>query len=273
MLLKNVYGLRQAAHTWFEYLRDSLIEPEENGGYGFKQSYVDPCIFHKDGITVITWVDDCLIFSKNKDLADDFIVNLKKKFTLTEEEDVSAYLGIQMKLDEENGEVSMAQPFLIQCILDLLGDAVKEANVKDTPVVYKEYLTKDEDGPDRKQSWKYRSAIGMLNYLAACTRPDCLYAVHQCARFSADPKLCHERAIKQIVRYLKGTKDKGIILKPDKTQGIKNAKWTQILLAVIHDQQPTIPFPSSVEQGMLYFILVVQLYGFPSCKQRFVYQQ
>ena len=61
----------------------------------------------------------------------------------------------------------------------------------------------------------------MLNYLAACTRPDCLYAVHQCARFSANPNLCHERAVKRIVCYLKGTMDKGIIFKPDKEKGIK----------------------------------------------------
>lgn len=77
------------------------------------------------------------------------------------------------------------------------------------------------DGPERKQSWNYRSVIGMLNYLAASTRPDILYAVHQCARFSADPKLCHQRAVKRIIRYFKGTADKGIILTPDKTKGIQ----------------------------------------------------
>lgn len=73
LLLNNVYGLKQAAHTWFEYLQGSLIESEGNGGHRFKQSHVDPCIFHKNGITVIIWVDDCLIFSKDKNLVDDFI--------------------------------------------------------------------------------------------------------------------------------------------------------------------------------------------------------
>ena len=45
-------------------------------------------------------------------------------------------------------------------------------------------------------------------------------AVHQCARFSDDPKHSHEVAAKRIVRYLKSTPDEGIILKPDKTQGL-----------------------------------------------------
>ena len=46
------------------------------------------------------------------------------------------------------------------------------------------------------------------------TRPDIGYVVHQCARFSQDPKRSHGEAVKRIVRYLKGTADKGIILDP-----------------------------------------------------------
>jgi hypothetical protein len=221
LLLKNLYGLKQAAKTWFEYLRDSLTLSEEEGGHGFKQSPVDPCVFYKKGITLISWVDDCLIFAKDKALADDLIINLRKTFTLSEEEDVSAYLGVKMKIDKEANTVSMSQPFLIDRIIELLGDAVKDANVKNTPAVNKEILHKDEDGPERKQPWNYRSAIGMLNYLAASTRPDCLFAVHQCARFSANPKLSHERAVKRIVRYLKGTRDEGLIIKPDATAGVQ----------------------------------------------------
>ena len=60
----------------------------------------------------------------------------------------------------------------------------------------------------------------MLNYLAASTRPDIAFSVYQCARFSANPKLIHERALKRIIRYLKGTKDKGTILSPDPSKGI-----------------------------------------------------
>ena len=46
-------------------------------------------------------------------------------------------------------------------------------------------------------------------------------AVHQTARFSSDPKISHERAIKRIYKYLQGTKERGMIYKPDKTKGIE----------------------------------------------------
>ena len=212
LLKKNLYGLKQAAKTWYEYLRDTLILDEVKGGYGFEQSKIDPCIFFKQGVILIIWVDDCLIFGKNKEMVDEIIMKLHNKFSLTEEGDVSAYLGVKVNIDPDSDKITLTQPYLIQRIIDELGDAITEANVKSTPSVYKEVLHKDTDGPDRQQSWNYRSIIGMLNYLAASTRPDVLFAVHQCARFLTNPKLSHERAVKRIVRYLKGTKDKGIIL-------------------------------------------------------------
>jgi hypothetical protein len=223
LLLKNLYGLRQASKTFYEYLRDTLTAPatEDGNGLGFKQSLIDPCVFYKNGVILISWVDDCLIFAKNQELAQDLIQGLQKTFVLTEEDDVSAYLGVQLKMDEATDTVTLSQPYLIERIIQELGLAVTDANVKDTPAVYKEILHRDEDGPDRKQSWNYRSLIGMLNYLAASTRPDILFAVHQCARFSANSKLSHERALKRIVRYLKGTKNKGIVLKPNPEEGIK----------------------------------------------------
>jgi hypothetical protein len=57
----------------------------------------------------------------------------------------------------------------------------------------------------------------MLTYLSTSTRPDIAFAVHQCAKFSASPKRVHELAVRRIVRYLKGTCDRGYILRPSST--------------------------------------------------------
>ena len=82
-------------------------------------------------------------------------------------------------------------------------------------------LTRDEDGQERKNEFHYRSIIGQLNYLAATTRPEIQFAVHQCARFCENPKMSHEKAVKRIIRYLKRTKDKGLMMTIDKSKGIE----------------------------------------------------
>ena len=77
----------------------------------------------------------------------------------------------------------------------------------------------------RKDNWHYRSVIGMLNYLVNCSQPDLAYAVHQCARFCADPRHSHEQAVKKIVRYLKYLRQVGqlgICYKPDKSKSLEN---------------------------------------------------
>ena len=61
----------------------------------------------------------------------------------------------------------------------------------------------------------------MLTYLQGTTRPDISTAVHQCARFSQNPKLSHERAVKRIGRYLLETKERGICFVPDPKKGLE----------------------------------------------------
>ena len=61
----------------------------------------------------------------------------------------------------------------------------------------------------------------MLTYLQGTMRPDISMAVHQCVRFSIDPKLTYERAIIRIGRYLIETKDRGLICKVDKSKGLE----------------------------------------------------
>lgn len=101
-----------------------------------------------------------------------------------------------------------------------------KSNVKSTPEV-KPVLGKDQNGPERQEDWHYRSIIGMLTFLSACTHPEIEFSVHQCARFSNTPMKIHEQAVKRIIRYLLGTinfddpkKDKGLIMNPNRQEGM-----------------------------------------------------
>ena len=45
--------------------------------------------------------------------------------------------------------------------------------------------------------------------------------VHQCAQFSADTKLLHDKLVKRVLKYLKFMATQGLIMKPNLEKGIK----------------------------------------------------
>ena len=92
---------------------------------------------------------------------------------------------------------------------------LEESNSKDTPAIH-DKLPKDADEDAYNEGFNYSSVLGMLLYLQGHTRPDISFTVNQCARYVFHPKRSHEEAMKHIGRYLKGTHDKGISMKPSK---------------------------------------------------------
>jgi hypothetical protein len=93
---------------------------------------------------------------------------------------------------------------------------IPKGRLKNTSTPATEILHADIDGLARQESWNYPSVIGKLNYLAQNSRPYILFAVHQCARFSKESKALHEKAVKRIIYYLQCTRDKPLIMKPNK---------------------------------------------------------
>ena len=61
-LNKSLYGLKQALHNWLGKLKDGLLARD------FISSQVDPCVFFKQNLIVLTYVDDCIFFSLTQQL-------------------------------------------------------------------------------------------------------------------------------------------------------------------------------------------------------------
>ena len=66
-------------------------------------------------------------------------------------------------IKKKDGSISITQPHLIKGFIALV-DQEDNINIKTTPAT-KPLLHKDVDGLERKHSWNYRQAIGMLTYL------------------------------------------------------------------------------------------------------------
>jgi hypothetical protein len=162
------------------------------------------------------YVDDAILLSPDKAKIDECIHDLQASFNLTEEGDLADYLGLRITRLED-GSISLTQPQLIDSILNDLNFS-RNTKPKTIPAPSTILLHRDVEGQPFDEHWSFRSVIGKLNFLEKSSRPDLAFSVHQCARFSSDPKKSHADAIKHIGRYLMGTRDKGIILKPDNQQ-------------------------------------------------------
>ena len=53
----------------------------------------------------------------------------------------------------------------------------------------------------------YLSAIGSLMYAMMCTRPDICFVVGMVSKYQSNPGQTYWKAVKRILRYLKGTAD------------------------------------------------------------------
>ncbi|KAK8533754.1 hypothetical protein V6N12_047158 [Hibiscus sabdariffa] len=92
---------------------------------------------------------------------------------------------------------------------------VENVKPEATPISSSTKLDKDEEGKC-VDSKLYRSMIGSLFYLTA-SRPDIMFSVCLCARFQANPRESHLKAVKRIFRYLQDTPSLGLWYPRDST--------------------------------------------------------
>jgi hypothetical protein len=71
----------------------------------------------------------------------------------------------------------------------------------------------------------YQSIIGTLMWVACQTRPDIVYAVGKCSRYSANSTPDHDLAVKQIIRYLAETAQLRLRYEPFKMEGVGGAEF------------------------------------------------
>ncbi|CAL1682484.1 unnamed protein product [Lasius platythorax] len=71
----------------------------------------------------------------------------------------------------------------------------------------KEMGPKDKADIEEMKNTPYLEAVGTLLYISQISRPDIAYAVNNVSCFCNNPDKAHWNVVKQIFRYLKGTKD------------------------------------------------------------------
>ncbi|CAM8953608.1 unnamed protein product [Rhodiola kirilowii] len=197
VLDKALYGLKQAPRAWYERLSEYLQ------AHGYERGKVDKTLFllrtDKHLLIVQVYVDDIIFRSTSDELVKSFTKLMESEFEMSMVGELTFFLGIQVRQLENGTDISQ-QKYLSEVVKKYgLGDS-KHVNTPSSP---NESLTKDDASP-RTDATRYRGMIGSLLYLTT-SRPDLMFSVCQCARFQAEPRESHVKAVKRILRYLKGT--------------------------------------------------------------------
>ncbi|KAK9037261.1 hypothetical protein V6N11_022180 [Hibiscus sabdariffa] len=136
---------------------------------------------------------------------------MKGEFEMSMMGELSFFLGIQIKQRKDGIFINQAK--YIKENLKKFG--LENVKPQATPMSSSIKLDKDEEGKC-VDSKLYRSMIGSLLYLTA-SRPDIMFSVCLCARFQANPKESHLKAVKRIFRYLQDTPSLGLWYPRDST--------------------------------------------------------
>jgi len=211
----SLYGDQRAANLWYNKIRKTLVDE-----LGFTCSNYNPCLFIRKDCVLCLYVDDAILHARSDAALDDVLKSIKEAgYAFNRDESFASYLGVLVE-HLPDGTKKLSQPGLTTQLLEMMGLA--NCNPSNTPIAGP--LFKFKDSPPHNGSFNYRSALGMLMYLTNNTRPECAYAVNACAQYSVDPRVPHAEAVRRICRYLKGTINEGLLIKPSKDQASLDCK-------------------------------------------------
>nr|GEU94483.1 retrotransposon protein, putative, Ty1-copia subclass [Tanacetum cinerariifolium] len=78
----------------------------------------------------------------------------------------------------------------------------------------------------RMQNVPYASAVGSIMYAVRCTRPDVAFAQNITSRFQQNPGDIHWTTVKNILKYLRNTKDMFLVYECDLKQKLRVSCYT-----------------------------------------------
>ncbi|GJX20822.1 retrovirus-related pol polyprotein from transposon RE1 [Tanacetum coccineum] len=196
-LRKSLYGLKQAPRAWYMELATFLLE------LGFRKSLADPSLFiyKRDGIIAyfLVYVDDIVLTGNKNPFIQHIIRALSEKISIKDLGMLHHFLGIEI-INTTTG-LFLSQHAHVQNLLTKF--KMDGAKPVATPLSSTESLFL-VDGSPIIEPTPYRQLVGSLQYLAF-TRPDVSYAVNKLSQYMHAPTQLHWQALKQVLRYLKGT--------------------------------------------------------------------
>ena len=218
-LRKSLYGIKQAPRLWNETVDKFMREA------GFTPSNSDPCLYWREDssptggegrLYVGIFVDDIVITGSSSASIKAFKSQLSAVFDVKDMGALRYCLGMELST-LPSGKRILSQGKYVTDMLKRFG----QLNANSDPIPMDPNVKLSAAlAPQSEQEWSkslkfpYREVVGSLMYLMICTRPDISYAVTQLSKFLNCHGPIHHAAAIRVLRYVKGTRDYGLIYSP-----------------------------------------------------------
>ena len=227
-LLKSIYGLKQSSRQWYIRFHNTIISND------FTMIDEDHCVYtkrNKDKFVILSlYVDDILIAGNDKEFLKSIKGWLSSNFEMKDMGEAAYILGVKISRNRSKKLLSLSQESYIKKILERF--QMQACKPIDTPIAKIQALSRrlcPETLQEKEQMKRvpYASAVGSLMYAMMCTRPDICFAVGMVSRYQSNPGQAHWKAVKRILRYLKGTADYSLCYQGNDLQlrGYTDADW------------------------------------------------
>ncbi|KAK8713625.1 hypothetical protein V6N13_148837 [Hibiscus sabdariffa] len=207
-LQRSIYGLKKASRSWNLHFNEAIQE------FGFIRNEDEPCVYKMFSGSIVSflilYVDDILIIGNDIPTLQSIKTWLSSCFSKNDLGEAAYILGVKIYRDRSRRLLGLSQSTYIDKVLKRF--SMEESKTGFLPMRHgislsKEMCPSTPQERERMSQIPYASAIGSIMYAMICTRPDLSYALSMTSRYQANPGEGHWIAVKNIMKYLRRTKD------------------------------------------------------------------
>ena len=212
-LEKSIYGLKQASRRW------NLCFNEKVKEFGFVRSEDESCVYVKASGRIVSflmlYVDDILLIGNGIPTLQEVKSWLGKFFAMKDLGKASYILGIRIVRERSKRLIGLSHNSYLDKVLKRFsmeyskkGELLIQSNAK----LNKTQSPSTEAEIAEMSRIPYASAVGSIMYSMTCTRPDVAFALSMVSRYQGNPGRAHWIAVKNILKYLRRTKEWFLVL-------------------------------------------------------------